>query len=482
MWDYKYLFSIKLGETEMLRSTSIILNFAVLIIVVSLNSPPCLAIIKGDVELLKIVALKHKSNYESILTWKGEAFEVRTSTQGDWLDYMMKNKCTFAYDQLQNDVRWNKEPQENHLINHGEPQIDILANYNSAMFKDGSYYKYTGAEQPHKNNKVVYDLVIGTTKMASGSQNHGLDPRYLFNDTAGGTVHDYLMFLYKNANVEGPFDQYIKREGDLVIFQVSPDETRTERNVYDLSRGGNLVEYYNKSRNVENTKSFIYEEKSGIWILKSYKWTNINPKKNGEVSKSTRTINWSNSVVNIPFEEDEFTLEKLGVKHGDKISDHRVNKGYRYEGVLAEVPPKPETLIGKQLPQVEEFNISLLSQSTKDRMILLCFWDMKQRSARHCVRELASQVDDLNTKGVVTVLVHALPADPNNLKEWTMKFKIPFVCGMIAGDVGKVETIHRKWGVRGLPWLMLTDKKHIVRAEGFSISELNERIMVLIKE
>ena len=466
----------------MLHSNSVKLTFAVLIIIILLTLQPCQALIKGDVELLKIVALKHKSNFESILTWKGEAFEEWTSTQGDWYDYMMKNKCTFAYDQLRGAVRWNKEPQENHCINHGELQTNILANYNSAMLKDGSYYEYTGAEQPHKNNKVMYNLVINSPKMASGSQNHCLDPRYLFNDTAGGTVHDYLMFLYNNANVEGPFDQYIKRDGDLVILQVSPDETRTERHVYDLSKGGNLVEYYNKSRNVENTKSYTYEEKSGIWILKSYKWTNINPRKNGEVFKSTRTINWSNSVVNVPFGEDEFTLEKLGVKHGDHISDHRVNRGYRYEGVLAEVPPKPQTLTGKQLLKTDCFGIMLPPESTKGKIILLCFWDMKQRPARQCVQDLANRMDDLQEKGVVSVLIHASPAEPNALKEWMTKFKIPSPCGVITGDAEKVETIRNKWGVRGLPWLVLTDKKHIVRAEGFGISELDERITTLIKE
>ena len=89
----------------MLRSIfSVILTFIVFISVVSLTSQTCLAIVHGNTELLKIVAMKHKSNFESILTWKGEAFEVRTSTQGDWYDYLMKNKCTFAYDRLQHEV------------------------------------------------------------------------------------------------------------------------------------------------------------------------------------------------------------------------------------------------------------------------------------------------------------------------------------------------------------------------------------------
>jgi len=32
------------------------------------------------------------------------------------------------------------------------------------------------------------------------------------------------------------------------------------------------------------------------------------------------------------------------------------------------------------------------------------------------------------------------------------------------------------WGVKSLPWLILTDQKHIVEANGFSLAELDEKI------
>jgi len=50
---------------------------------------------------------------------------------------------------------------------------------------------------------------------------------------------------------------------------------------------------------------------------------------------------------------------------------------------------------------------------------------------------------------------------------------ISFPVGMIQGDE---EKTHIAWGgVRSLPWLILTDRKHIVRATGFSINELDEK-------
>ena len=318
----------------MIRTTSIITSLITFTIMASEASLPCLAGIQGDVELLKTVALRHKANFESILTWKGEAFEERTSTIGDWFDSMTKNKCTFAYDQLQDAVRWNKEPQVNRCINHGEPQNVIYANYNSAMFKDHSYYEYSGVAQPDDKNKIVHHLVIAEPKMAKGMQSHCLDPRYLFADAPGAPIHGKLMFLYNNANDEGASGWSVKREGDLVTVQFSLNETRTQKEVYDLSAGGNLFEYYNKTPTAEITKSYTYEEKSGVWVIKSFKKKNIAHRKNGDVHKVTRMINWSNSVVNVPFEEDEFTLEKLGVKHGDFVSDHKIGMGYIYGRLL----------------------------------------------------------------------------------------------------------------------------------------------------
>jgi hypothetical protein len=47
---------------------------------------------------------------------------------------------------------------------------------------------------------------------------------------------------------------------------------------------------------------------------------------------------------------------------------------------------------------------------------------------------------------------------------------------MIEGDEEKTRF---NWGVRSLPWLIMTDKKHIVQAEGFGINELDEKITTL---
>jgi hypothetical protein len=59
------------------------------------------------------------------------------------------------------------------------------------------------------------------------------------------------------------------------------------------------------------------------------------------------------------------------------------------------------------------------------------------------------------------------------------KYKIPFPVGMVQGDDKKSRFV---WGVRSLPWLILTNRKHIVRAEGFSLTEIDEKISTIAQK
>jgi len=52
-------------------------------------------------------------------------------------------------------------------------------------------------------------------------------------------------------------------------------------------------------------------------------------------------------------------------------------------------------------------------------------------------------------------------------------YNIPFPVGMVQGDV---EKSHFTWSMRSLPWLILTNRSHVVTAEGFGLDELNEKI------
>jgi len=136
-------------------------------------------------------------------------------------------------------------------------------------------------------------------------------------------------------------------------------------------------------------------------------------------------------------------------------------------------PRRPSSRIGKLLPEFEDVGIRLSPADTGGKRILVCFWDMEQRPSRHCLQQLSKRAQELKAKDVVVIAAQASKVDANALDELIKKYNVPFSTGMVQGDAEKTRFA---WGVKSLPWLILTDRKHIVRAEGFALTELDERI------
>jgi len=122
----------------------------------------------------------------------------------------------------------------------------------------------------------------------------------------------------------------------------------------------------------------------------------------------------------------------------------------------------------------EGIDIELNAEQARGKMLLLCFWDIQQRPSRNLLIELAGHKEELQNKGVVVLLVHTSDIGSEKLKEWIDKNKIPYICGRITSDTRRV--LYR-WGVRGQPWLVLTDENAAVRAGGFELEQLNEKLL-----
>jgi hypothetical protein len=152
-----------------------------------------------------------------------------------------------------------------------------------------------------------------------------------------------------------------------------------------------------------------------------------------------------------------------------------------WDGSIRYVPKEWSLLVGvgKPLPQLEGIKLNLSSEQTKNRAILLCFFDMNQRPSRHCIRQLAQKAAELKEMGVTVAAVQTSQATENTLNEWTKKNNIPFTVGAITMDIEKTRFA---WGVRALPWLILTDPDHTVCAEGFDLAELDEKISAIAQK
>ncbi len=131
------------------------------------------------------------------------------------------------------------------------------------------------------------------------------------------------------------------------------------------------------------------------------------------------------------------------------------------------------SLSGKPLPDLKDLKIEIPADDSDSKMMLVCFFDMEQRPSRNCIMRLARQAPQLKQEGVNVVAVQASKIDRDTLNEWTKKYNIPFPVGMIEGDE---KEIRFAWGVRSMPWLILTDLKHIVLAEGFGLDQLESKI------
>jgi len=131
------------------------------------------------------------------------------------------------------------------------------------------------------------------------------------------------------------------------------------------------------------------------------------------------------------------------------------------------------SLIGKPLPDLSEIDFPRVTEQADGKMILTCFFDMNQRPSRRSINQLAEKVAELNDKGVMLLAIQVSKIDQRTLDRWVIENNVSFPVGMIQGDEDKIRFT---WGVKSLPWLILTNHRHVVTAEGFNVSALHNKI------
>ena len=137
-------------------------------------------------------------------------------------------------------------------------------------------------------------------------------------------------------------------------------------------------------------------------------------------------------------------------------------------GVHTRIKP----LLGKSLPDWKEL-IDIKPEQVQNKRLLFCFFDFQQRPSRNTILKIAKQNESLVQKGIVVAAVQASEIESDKLQVWAKTNNLPFPAGAITGDI---ETIRTAWAVKALPWLILTDRKHIVTAEGFGLDELDDKV------
>ena len=132
-----------------------------------------------------------------------------------------------------------------------------------------------------------------------------------------------------------------------------------------------------------------------------------------------------------------------------------------------------ESLIGKALPDFKDVTINFSKDNVKGKQILICFWDYEQRSSRNCILELNKKISELKEKNVEIAAVQIASIEKETLDNWLKENNITLTIGTAGDNESKVRF---NWGVKSLPWFILTDSEHTVIDEGFGINELDEKI------
>ncbi len=140
---------------------------------------------------------------------------------------------------------------------------------------------------------------------------------------------------------------------------------------------------------------------------------------------------------------------------------------------------EPSSLMGKTLPDMKNMPADFTPELIKGKSVLVCFWDYNQRPSRNGVLELNGKAQELEAKGVTIITIHTSKIDSDTLNQWIKDNKFSLSIGKI--ETGEEQT-KLNWGVKALPWLILTDKKHVVTAEGFSMNELDEKFKQIAGE
>jgi len=159
-----------------------------------------------------------------------------------------------------------------------------------------------------------------------------------------------------------------------------------------------------------------------------------------------------------------FALDR-DVLPADQVKYIGVEKSGRQEGKA------PASITGAPLPDFLNIGFNVVPFEPDENAFLVCFFDMNQRPSRNCITELTGKAEQL--KGLSVIAIQASKVNEDELDRWIKQANIRFPVGTIKGNV---ERTLFTWGVKSLPWLILTDKQHIVKAEGFGLSERGDRL------
>ena len=321
------------GQTWRLASRVVLLMFAVSVCAVS----PARAVLKGDAELLKLTATTHKDNRERIHTWQGSAQVEVTYKDANGLMLEQKVSVPFLFDNKQDAIRWKWISQQ-HLVRKQGQLVSYRERLETtnAMTKGDGFYNYAPRITKRDGERLSALVIWPRARARELSETDCFHPMWYLTGHMTKCTDDLaerLMYLHRKANTRGfSSNVTVTRDGDVVILELH-SEVVLNHFEFDLFKGGNIVKYYGKGKTATELREWTYEEKDRIWVVNTFALDiQYNSPQSLGITHRIRKVTFVENTLNRPIPPSEFSLEKLGVKVGDRVTDRIRGLSYIYDG------------------------------------------------------------------------------------------------------------------------------------------------------
>jgi hypothetical protein len=247
------------------------------------------------------------------------------------------------------------------------------------------------------------------------------------------------------------------------------------RSSRDILKDDSRLEDQGITEWVKVVDSIEVQKIDGVFVPISGKLTEEMKSRGGWVRSTHVEAKRSEIVLNPDFKA--LGVFKISFPEGTEVT-HQDIPGLRFRWTNGKFIPDMnkylfKNLTGKPLPSFERIITGFDPNSITGKMVLVSFFDMNQRPSRNCIQQLSKRAQSLKANDVVIVSIQSSKIDKNTLNKWIEEQNISFPVGIIESNE---EETRSAWGVKSLPWLILTNKEHIVRVEGFVLAELDEKL------
>jgi hypothetical protein len=314
-----------------------------------------LAGIRGDTEILNLIANGYDANMQKLRTWKGQAMVEGYSSpiaSVGWGEKRWVRKDDLLISLDSNSFRWFQVTVKSTELKDSK-LIEKSGQRNAGLDKDLYEYRLSYSD----NDKLKRYLTIYSRNTFPKTFNSEVfNPFYALKSLDAASVSERLRYYYVNSKDPCLSHVSVTRQENLVtVVSIIAKGNFIGKYIFDLSKGCMPVECLLSSDISENFYTFGYENISGVFVLKnaSYRYKD---KRQAMSYESSIKVSLINEMVNTPVEASEFEVDKIGMRPGDIVHD-QVSEGisYTWDGL-------------SKLPILENIDKSGRSQSAEKHL------------------------------------------------------------------------------------------------------------------